>query len=321
MAVSALDIPQPDTGPRPLQIGLVNNMPDAALQATERQFRALLQEAAGARPVRLRLFHMAGIPRGEMARRVLARDYAPLDALPCEGLDALIVTGAEPLASRLQDEPYWGVMGELVDWAGRHTRSTLWSCLGAHAAVLRLDGIERRRLPSKCSGVFAFDVAAAHPLTEGLDTPVLTPHSRHNALAEAELTASGYTVLTRSATAGVDAFVREGTSRFLFLQGHPEYDADALRLEYRRDLRRFLAGEQAAPPHPPHRAFDPATEARLTALLRDAAADPRPDRFPDFAAAMAQPSGEAAWRPAWRRIYGNWLEALAQPLARETAPA
>ena len=235
-------------GSRPLQIGLVNNMPDAALLATERQFRNLLQAAAGARPVHLRLFHMTGVLREEAGRRVLAQRYSGLEDLPSDGLDALVVTGAEPLAERLQDEPYWRPLCELVDWAAVHSRATLWSCLAAHAAVLHLDGIARRRLPAKCSGVFDFERVSRHELITGVGDVVRTPHSRHNALDAVTLAACGYTVLTRSEAVGVDAFVRDDGERFLFLQGHPEYDADALPMEYRRDLRRFLAGELATAP-------------------------------------------------------------------------
>jgi len=39
-----------------IEIALVNNMPDAALDATERQFRALLSAAAGGRDVRLTVY-------------------------------------------------------------------------------------------------------------------------------------------------------------------------------------------------------------------------------------------------------------------------
>ena len=39
---------------RPVVIGLVNNMPDTALEATEAQFARVLSTAAGALPVRLR---------------------------------------------------------------------------------------------------------------------------------------------------------------------------------------------------------------------------------------------------------------------------
>ena len=65
-----------------IQVGLVNNMPDAAMRATELQFARLLKEAAGALDVRLRLFSMRSIPRGEPTRSRMAGFYDDA-AVPC----------------------------------------------------------------------------------------------------------------------------------------------------------------------------------------------------------------------------------------------
>ena len=151
-------------------IGLVNNMPDAALQATERQFATLLDAAAGDRPVRLRLYAMPAIERGPEAAAHIAAHYASSDALGRAPLDALIVTGCEPRAQHLADEPYWPSLTRIIDWAAGNTVSTLWSCLAAHAAVLHLDAIERQRLPAKRSGLFACDAATPDSLLAGATT-------------------------------------------------------------------------------------------------------------------------------------------------------
>ena len=66
----------------------------------------------------------------------------------------MIVTGAEPIAATLPEEPFWQDLTDMIDWAKTNTRSTIWSCLAAHAAVLHLDGIERQRLDTKCSGIY-----------------------------------------------------------------------------------------------------------------------------------------------------------------------
>ena len=85
----------------------------------------------------------------------------------------------------------------------------------------------------------------------GSETTPVVPHSRYNDVAERDLDAAGYTILTRHPGIGVDAFVRQRDSLFVFLQGHPEYDADALGREYRRDVARFEAGQtDVAPPRP-----------------------------------------------------------------------
>ena len=53
-------------------IGLINNMPDAALEATERQFIDLIRAAARDTVVRLLLFAIPEIPRAERARHDMA---------------------------------------------------------------------------------------------------------------------------------------------------------------------------------------------------------------------------------------------------------
>src|SRR5262245_9789234 len=78
-----------------LETGLVNNMPDGALESTERQFCDLLQAAAGDLPVRLRLFSMPDVPRGDAGRSHLSRGYTYIGKLWSMRLDGLIVTGTE----------------------------------------------------------------------------------------------------------------------------------------------------------------------------------------------------------------------------------
>ncbi len=249
-----------------IEIGLVNSMPDAALEATERQFVDLVQSAAGELPVRLRFFSLPDVPRGERGRRHVEASYGGIDEARNARLDALIVTGTEPRAAALSDEPYWPALAELIDWAEHNTISTIWSCLAAHAAVLHLDGIERYALAEKCFGLFACAKAVEHPLTMGLAAEIPVPHSRWNELREDELAARGYQVLTRSPQAGVDAFSRQGRSLFVFFQGHPEYDAASLLGEYRRDFARFARRESETCPLPPRGYFDAATTNALMRL-------------------------------------------------------
>ena len=46
-----------------LDVGLINNMPDAALESTERQFIELLNAAASNVAVRLKLYSSPEVPR------------------------------------------------------------------------------------------------------------------------------------------------------------------------------------------------------------------------------------------------------------------
>ena len=104
-----------------LVIGLVNNMPDAALETTESQFSTLLAAAAGQREVRLRLTYLPEVTRGPEARRYLRESYWPLQALQDDPPDALIVTGAEPLAHALNQEPYWERFIDVLDRFNKHS--------------------------------------------------------------------------------------------------------------------------------------------------------------------------------------------------------
>jgi homoserine O-succinyltransferase len=300
-----------------IDIGLVNNMPDAALEQTERQFISLLKAAAGERRIRVKLFHVPEIARAGAARERVELHYAPIDELWESRLDGLIVTGNEPRMPDLRAEPYWRTLAKIVDWAETNTRSTIWSCLAAHAAVLHLDGIARHALAEKCFGVFTSAVSAEHPLMRGLAARVAIPHSRWNELRERELRAAGYTILTRSDAAGVDMFARQGTSLFVFFHGHPEYEARTLMGEYRRDVRRFLRGERESYPSLPNDYFDERTTRRLAEFRLRALADRREALIETFPR-CSEETLPARWRPAAERLMANWLGQLA---VRTASPA
>lgn len=304
-----------------IEIGLLNNMPDAALEATERQLVGLLTPAARDVTVRLRLFSLPGIPHGERGRLHLEQSYLGIDDLWDSGLDALIVTGTEPRAAALRDEPYWPALTEVLDWAEDNTVSTVWSCLAAHAAVLYSDGVERHPLADKCIGVFDCSLVSDHPLTRGLASTFAIPHSRHNELRANELAACGYEILTHSAQAGVDTFVKQGKSLFVFFQGHPEYDAASLLGEYRRDLGRFLRRERDVYPVMPQGYFDDATAALLTAFRARALAERCEEMVSWFPVAEVERALTNPWRPAAARIYQNWLAFIAEHKARRQVPA
>jgi homoserine O-succinyltransferase len=293
-----------------IDIGLVNNMPDAALDATERQFRALLSAAAGDLDVRLTLYSLPEVPRTDFGRRQVSK-YADIEDLWDRRHDGLIVTGTEPKADQLTEEPYWGTLTRLLEWADRSTYSTILSCLAAHAGILHIDGIARRPLGDKRFGVFECVPVSDHPLTAAAAGTVPMPHSRWNDIPEEALLACGYRVLMRSDDAGVDTFVKQRKSLFVFFQGHPEYDAVTLLLEYRRDVARYLRAERDTYPPMPRGYFDPETERQLAAL-RERALGGRDDVvLADFPTAAAAARVTNNWRSGGEHVYRNWLGYIA----------
>jgi homoserine O-succinyltransferase/O-acetyltransferase len=304
---------------QPIVIGLVNNMPDAALRTTERQFCGLLSVASGNLPVWLRLFYLPDVPREDWGRSLVKQRYEDISALSTTHLDGLIVTGTEPGAAALMDEPYWPSLTKLVDWAEDHTVSTIWSCLAAHVAVLHIDGIDRRALGEKLSGIFDCTRAEDHAILARVSSRWRVPHSRYNGLPEEALVCSGYHLLSRSLDAGVDIFVKQRKSLFIFFQGHPEYDPAALLREYRRDGRNFLDGKRAKFPEMPRNYFDNETRIALSEFRERALRNPGIDLLSSFPA-VAEEKLVHAWRETATQIYANWLLYLADERTRRPSP-
>jgi len=311
-----------------LRIGLVNNMRGSALPATERQFTNLVRTAAGEIPLHLSLYALQDVPRSDDEIRWMGCKYASVEDLWNNPPDGLIVTGAEPSTAQLSDEPYWGNLSSLIDWADRSTISSVWSCLAAHAAVVHLDGIERRPLSEKLLGVFACRKASVGPLarrlTNGIHNRPRFPHSRWNdvsCIAEAGL-AERYNILTCSDEAGVDAFLRQGRSLFVCFQGHPEYEADTLLFEYRRDIRRFLAGQRTDYPAMPSGYFDEKSTAVLRRYRERALREPHEDMLNKFPTSMLAARTSNDWTTSAVALYRNWLSYMwEQRSQREVARA
>src|SRR3984893_8518780 len=288
-----------------LTIGLINNMPDPALQATERQFMRLLRQGAGNVRIDFHCFSLPSVHRSQTAKWRIERQYTDIADLGRLNLDGLIVTGAEPNAKTLPQEPFWQNLTDIVDWAKANTRSTIWSCLAAHAAVLHLDGIERHRLNAKCSGVYDCAKVTDNWLTEDAPSPLKISHSRINELRASDLAARHYQLLTASPEAGVDIFAKRLGSQFIFFQGHPEYDALSLQREYLRDITRFLAGERDNYPAFPTGYFDIETENKLASFRKRASVErrlPLSVELPSLTLRQDIAAGAAA-----TVIFRNWL--------------
>jgi homoserine O-succinyltransferase len=304
-----------ESSPRCLDIGIVNNMPDAALRSTERQFLTLIDAASGDITVRLSLFALPDICRNEAGRRYVGNFYSSLQNLWDSHLDGLIVTGTEPHAAKLTDEPYWNNLIKVIEWGDHNTHSTILSCLSSHAALLHFDGIDRHRLSEKRFGLFEFSRGVDHPLMAGTPLSFPVPQSRWNEVPAGQLLSRGYRILTRAEDAGVDMWVAQRKSLYVFFQGHPEYEINTLLLEYRRDVGRYLRQERDTYPVMPH-GYDLETAAAFTALQERALANRREELLAEFPIALLESRLKNTWRSAAACIYGNWLTYLCAQKAR-----
>jgi len=294
---------------RELHIGLLNMMPDAALRITEQQFVRLVGSANQIVQLYVHPFTVPGIERSADTQAYLDAHYESFDDLRRDGLDGLIVTGANVTGTNLAEQPFTEPLAEVMAWAHEHVTSTLCSCLATHALLERFHGVRRRPLATKRWGVFPHRaVAADHPLLHGANTRFDVPHSRWNEVTSAQLRDAGMHVLVES----VEGDFHLGTSadgiRTVYLQGHPEYHGVSLLKEYRRELDRFTAGElDALPPTPAN--YLSADAARLVhdhveALLRARDAGETPPPFPE---AALTPLIDVTWADTGRTIFNNWL--------------
>jgi homoserine O-succinyltransferase len=292
-----------------VQVGLLNNMPDANLRATELQFARLLKEASGTMDVRLRLFSLGSLPRSEETRTRMAGFYDDAGFLGEANLDALIVTGGAPDEDFLPSAPYWTDLAQVIDWAQSATLSTLFSGAAATAAVLHLDRLAPHKLPAPLLGVYGSSRTEDDPLFFNSAPSMPVPHARRSELTEDDLTACGYRVLAQLENGQVDIFTREtpGQSRFVFLQGHPEYDPPILGRLHLKAMERFLSGQSATRPALPEHYFDRATEARLNQSVDD---------LPAYRSVLAGALPCQAWHSHAARLFGNWLMLVAAAKSR-----
>lgn len=294
---------------RELHIGLLNMMPDAALRVTEQQYLRLLGSANQIVQIYLYPFTVPGLERDAATQDYIDRYYNQVEELQRDGLDALIITGANVSRPDLKLEPFWEPLVDIVEWASHNVTSVLCSCLATHALVDRLYGIRRRRLATKRWGVFEHVVVAPdHPLLHGTNTRFDVPHSRWNEITSAQMRSAGLQVLIESS----DGDFHLGTSadgiRMVFLQGHPEYDTASLLKEYKREISRFFSGELAEIPPQPlnYLPADAAREVRdYLEAAHDAIAGGRvPPSFPDGALAARL---DNTWTDTGKAIFNNWL--------------
>ena len=314
-----------------LRVALVNNMPGSAFVDTEGQFAALLGVGPGqgeSHRVSLELYAPPERLAGAGTDPAVGSRYRPVDELFASHPDGVVVTGSEPSGGDLRGEPLWGLFERIFDWAPEGTGSLWLACLAAHAALAHYDGLGRRPLPSKYSAVLEQGVEAGHPLTAGIPSRVAVPHSRANEVPTAGVAAAGYRLAIASERTGWTVATGErGGCLLVAVQGHPEYRADTLLREYRRDVRRFLAAERDDYPALPAGYLDDAAVERLEAFRRHAESDRSKNapRGPGLVAELpfSEIAGrlEASWAPVASRLGRNWLATLAERASGPERPA
>ena len=294
---------------RELHIGLLNMMPDAALAATERQFFRLIGESNQICQFYMHPFTLKELKRSDEAMAHIELYYESFNEIKTQGLDALIISGANVTQPDLAFEPFWEPLIAVIDWAYDNITSTLCSCLATHAVMQFRYGKKRRHLGFKRWGVYSHRVVErSHPLVSDVNTRFDVPHSRFNEISREQFESAGLHVLVDSERAGVHLAVSADQFRIVFFQAHPEYDSISLLKEYKREVTRFANGEREDYPPYPVNYFSPTSQAILEEHMDRllVACDQRAP-IPDLPEELITQSLDNTWHDTGEAIINNWI--------------
>jgi len=304
---------------RELHIGLLNMMPDAALAATERQFFRLIAESNPVAQLFVHPFTLDDLPRGKSAREHIDQYYESFKQLREQGLDALIITGANVVGNELPTEPFWNSLIEVVDWADENVTSTLCSCLATHAVLEFRYGQKREMQGFKKWGVFEHTVIdSGHPLVADINTRFDVPHSRWNAIFPEQFEAAGLKLLVT----GDDGCAHLATSpdgfRTIFFQGHPEYDSISLLKEYKREIDLYTSGVTEMYPPLPDNYFNEFIAALLAEyrVRVNLSMQNRAD-LPEFPESLILGHLHNTWHDSACAVVGRWIGLVYQITHRD----
>jgi len=295
---------------RELHIGLLNMMPDAALEATERQFFRLVGHSNQIAQFYMHPFSLSNIKRGEKATEHLKKHYKTFDEIKSQGLDALIISGANVSQPSLKLEPFYEQLRDVVDWSYENVTSTLCSCLATHAVLEFKYGQKRRPVGKKHWGVFPHKVIDRdHPLVSGVSTRFDIPHSRFNEISESQFNNAGVKILANSSI-GVHLAVSSDLLRIVFFQGHPEYDTISLLKEYKREVALYLEDKELCYPPKPSNYLSSQNEAILNEYRANL--DSGKMSIKDFPEALISKTLDNTWHDSANAIINNWIGCVYQ---------
>lgn len=293
-----------------LNIGFLNMMPDAALNATERQFFRLLGTNKGINCY-IHPFYLDVQERSAESQHYLQTHYHSSAEIADYNLDALLVTGANITQAKLSHELFWADLEYVLNWSRANLKSTLCSCLATHAAMQVYYDVERRHMGKKCWGVFEHHLAMPeHPLIKDVEAKIFMAHSRYNDVSVEDFERNNIQAIICSAQAGVQLAAEKDAS-VIYFQGHPEYDDISLLKEYKREVKRYLSAEREDFPPVPENYFNSSAMSHAERYREKIQTSPRLlELLQEFPETELQQGIANNWWVTARQIFSNWLDSL-----------
>jgi homoserine O-succinyltransferase/O-acetyltransferase len=218
---------------RPLQIGLLNLMPNKI--KTETQIARLV----GSTPlqVELTLVRVGGHKAKNTPEDHLISFYHTWEEVKHRKFDGFIITGAPIETLPFDDVTYWGELMEILDWTKTHVHSTFNICWGAMAAIWHFHGVPKYNLDKKAFGVYRHrNLNPASPYLSGFSDDFAISVSRWTEVRKEDITPDmGLEILMESDETGLCLIAEKKCNR-LYIFNHVEYDSTTLAEEYFRDV-------------------------------------------------------------------------------------
>ena len=229
---------------RPLDVLILNLMPTKIV--TETQFLRKLSNTP--LQIHVQFLRMVSHMATHVDANHLETFYVTFDQIKKHKFDGMIITGAPLEHVEYEEVDYWKELETILEWSKTHVHCTLHSCWGAFAGLYYHYGIDKIPLEEKLSGIYAHTmVKRTSPLFRGFDDIFYAPHSRKIGISEEQIAnIPELELMAVSGEAGVSILKTTDSSQF-YVFCHPEYDAETLRLEYERDVKKGLG--PAVPVH------------------------------------------------------------------------
>lgn len=232
----AVDVSIFDASKPALTVLLLNLMPEK--QATERCIINMLHSYK--QPVRIIPMKISGQTYKTTPNEYMNRFYTDFEKLCHADYDGMIVTGAPLEQISFEEVRYWEKLCHIMNWATLHTRSTLYICWAAQAALYHQYGIQKFPLEEKKFGVYPYEIKEQDKLLSCCHNPMMMPASRHTEVRLEDVAkCKALKVLAASKEAGVGIVASE-EKRAVYITGHLEYPENRLDFEYHRDLTKGL---------------------------------------------------------------------------------
>ncbi|MEM9329881.1 MAG: homoserine O-succinyltransferase [Pseudomonadota bacterium] len=236
---------------RPLQIGLLNLMPNKI--RTETQIARLI----GATPlqVELSLVRIASHQSKNTSEEHLIDFYSTWEEIKDRKFDGFLITGAPIETLPFEEVTYWEELTRIFDWTVTNVHSSFNICWGAMAAIHHFHGVPKYELDKKAFGVYRHrNLKPASPYLNGFSDDFQIPVSRWTEVRSADIKPeTGLEVLMESDITG-PCLIHEEKGNRLYIFNHIEYDSFSLGEEYERDVKN---GTPIEIPHNYYPADDP----------------------------------------------------------------